>query len=122
MARVRDHHRREPAPAADQLTAPQAKHSCRPCRASRGSIMGGHQLRGLASGGRGVRRPLWDYALSYCEYVSDRLARVADRPEVAGEAELLDFDTWLTATDRHGELMSRHRGRRNRMRLRRALA
>jgi hypothetical protein len=103
------------------------RHLTRSTRAALGELFGGPSWADISYGdeleevaefdGR-----WWDYALTYYGYVVDRLAQVADRPEVAGEAELLDFDTWLAATDRHGELMSWHRGRRNRMRLLRALA
>jgi hypothetical protein len=102
------------------------RHLRRSIRAALGELFGGPSWADICYGGEleevaDFDGRWWDYALSYCEYVIDRLARVADRPEVAGEAELLDFDTWLAATDRHGELMSWRRGRRSRMRLLRAL-
>lgn len=63
----------------------------------------------------------WDYAVTYYGYVADRLAQVADRPEAVGKAELLDFDTWLAMTGRHGQPMSALRGRRSGKRLVRLL-
>lgn len=54
----------------------------------------------------------WDYAVTYYGYVTDRLAQVADRPEIVAKAELLDFDTWLAVTGRHGQRTSGLRSRR----------
>jgi hypothetical protein len=59
----------------------------------------------------------WDYAVSYYGYVAERLARMADRPEVMEDADLLDFDTWLAVTGRHGQPVSGPRGRQRGRRL-----
>ena len=103
------------------------RHLTRSIRAALGELFGGPSWADISYGdeleevakfdGR-----WWDYALTYYGYVIERLAQMADRPELAGEAELLDFDTWLAVTGRHGELPSGRRGRRNRMELFRALA
>ena len=53
----------------------------------------------------------WDHALRYYQYLSGRLARIADRPETVAGVELLDFDDRLAVTGRHGDVRSRHHRR-----------
>jgi hypothetical protein len=71
------------------------RHLRQSIRAGLGELFGGPSWADISYGGEleevaEFDGRWWDYALSYWEYVIDRLARVADRPEVAGEAELLD--------------------------------
>jgi hypothetical protein len=85
------------------------RHLRRSIRAALGELFGGPSWADTSYGDEledvaDFNGRWWDYALTYCGYLADRLAEVADRPEIASSAELLDFDTWLAATGRHGEL------------------
>lgn len=96
------------------------RHLRRSVRAALGELFGGPAWADVSYGGEldevaEFDGHWWDHALRYYVYVADRLAQAGDRPESVAKAELLDFDTWLAVTGRHGELMPwrRHgRGRR----------
>lgn len=98
------------------------RHLRRSVRAALGELFGGPAWADISYGAElgdvaDFDGRWWDYALAYYGYAADRLAQIADRPEVVDDAELLDFDAWLAVTGRHGEPMSGRRGRQSGKRL-----
>lgn len=89
-------------------------HLRRSMRAALGELYGGLSWADLSHGDERQEvvpfdHRWWDHAVTYFDYVARRLAEVADRPETAEEAELLDFDVWLSVTGRHGMRTRRSR-------------
>ena len=103
------------------------RHLRRSIRAAFGELFGGPSWADISFGAElenvaEFDGRWWDYAVTYYEYVAERLAQVADRPEAVNETELLDFDTWLAVTGRHGQPMPGLLGWRSRRRIVRRMA
>lgn len=100
------------------------RHLRRSIRAALGELFGGPAWADISYGAElqdvaDFDGRWWDYAVAYYGYVADGLARIADRPEAVNKSELLDFDTWLAVTGRHGQPTTRRGvGRNGRRRLR----